>query len=140
MTPIPGSGGRWSADGLARQVRDDLRQVDPARLPITYRSLAEALGLKPPKTIHRVAEALEHLMREDATMDRPFIASLLISKARGGLPAPGFFKCARRLGRYDGAVSGPAARAFHAAELDAAITFLATTDARRAVHRTEGER
>ncbi len=130
MTPTPGSRERRSADGLARQVRDYLRRVDPERLPITYRSLADALGLMPPKTIHRVAEALEHLMREDAAMDQPFIASLLISKARGGLPAPGFFECARRLGRYDGAVCGPAARAFHAAELDAAITFLAMTDTR----------
>jgi len=30
-------------------------------------------------------------MEEDAAPDRPFIAALAISKARGGLPAPGFF-------------------------------------------------
>jgi hypothetical protein len=29
---------------------------------------------------------------------RQFIAALVISKARGGLPAPGFFDCARPLG------------------------------------------
>ena len=38
-------------------------------------------------------------MEEDAEADRPFIAALTISKARGGLPAPGFFGCDRRLGR-----------------------------------------
>jgi hypothetical protein len=37
-------------------------------------------------------------MGEDAAVDRPFIAALAISKARGGLPAPGFFDSARRLG------------------------------------------
>ena len=39
--------------------------------------------------------------REDAATDRPFIAAIVISKARGGLPAPGFFDCAARLGRFD---------------------------------------
>ena len=43
----------------------------------------------PPRSIHRVTEALERLMEEDAAADRPFIAALDISKARGGLPAPG---------------------------------------------------
>jgi hypothetical protein len=36
-----------------------------------------------------VTEALERLMEEDAAADRPFIAALAISKARGGLPGPG---------------------------------------------------
>jgi len=42
-------------------------------------------------------EALERLIEEDAEVDRPFIAALTISKARGGLPTPGFFGGARRL-------------------------------------------
>ena len=38
----------------------------------------------PPHSIHRVTEALERLMEEDAEADRPFIAALAISsKARG---------------------------------------------------------
>ena len=37
-----------------------------------------------PHSIHRVTEALERLMEEDAAADRPFIAALAISsKARG---------------------------------------------------------
>jgi hypothetical protein len=43
----------------------------------------------PPLSIHQVMEALERLMEEDAAADRPFIAALAISKARGGLPGPG---------------------------------------------------
>ncbi len=55
-------------------------------------------------------------MEEDVAADRPFIAALAISKARGGLPAPGFFDCARRLGRFAGDQDE---RTFHVAELNA---------------------
>ena len=58
-------------------------------------------------------------MEEDAAADRPLIAALVISKVRGGLPAPGFFDCARRLGRFAGDPDGQDAWSFHAAELNA---------------------
>jgi hypothetical protein len=64
-----------------------------------------------------LTEALERLMEEDAAADRPFIAALAISKARGGLPAPGFFDA--RLGRFAGDTDGQDAWSFHAAELNA---------------------
>jgi hypothetical protein len=64
--------------------------------------LAKALDILPPHSIHQVTEGLERLMEEDAAADRPFIAALAISKTRGGLPAPGFFACARRLGPVRG--------------------------------------
>jgi hypothetical protein len=82
-----------------------------------------ALQILPPRSIHQVTEALEHLMQEDAASDRPFIAALAISKARGGLPGPGFFDCARRLGRFAGDLDGQDARTFHAAELNAVFAF-----------------
>jgi hypothetical protein len=50
---------------------------------------------------------------------RPFIAALAISKARGGLSAPGSFECARRLGRFAGDPNGWDAWSFRAAELNA---------------------
>src|SRR5271167_912100 len=78
------------------------RELAKRRIPITYQELAKALQIVPPHSIQRVTEALERLMEEDAAADRPFIAALAISKARGGLPAPGFFDCARRLGRFAG--------------------------------------
>lgn len=70
-----------------------------------------------------MTEALEHLMEEDAAADRLFIAALAISKARGGLPGPGFFDCARRLGRFAGDPDGQDARTFHAAELNAVVAY-----------------
>ena len=74
-----------------------------------------------------MTEALEHLMAEDAATARPFIAAIAISKARNGLPAPGFFDCARRLGRFAGDAAGLEACAFHAREFNAAVTFWAAT-------------
>jgi hypothetical protein len=101
------------------RVRAFLETVAKRQTPITYQELTKALQILPPHSIHRVTEALEHLMEEDAAADRPFIAALAISKARGGLPAPGFFDCARRLGRFAGDPEGQDAWSFHAAELNA---------------------
>jgi hypothetical protein len=96
-----------------------LESVAKRRILITYQELAVALQILPPHSIHRVTEALEHLMEEDAVADRPIIAALVISKARAGLPGPGFFDCARRLGRFVGEPHGQDASTFHAAELNA---------------------
>ena len=112
---------------IASRLRKHLQKTAKKRVPITYQELAKALGLTPPNTIHQVTEALEHLMAEDAATDRPFIAAIAISKARGGLPAPGFFDCARRLGRFAGDEAGPEAWAFHAREFNAAVAFWAVT-------------
>jgi hypothetical protein len=114
------------------RVRAFLENGAKRRVPITYQELAKALQILPPHSIHRVTEALERLMEEDAGADRPFIAALAISKAHGGLPAPGFFDCARRLGkeinlgvkaapqcRFAGDPDGQDAWSFHAAELNA---------------------
>ena len=112
-----------TTQALAERARTYLQQLALQGEPITYKALAEALELKPPNTIHQVTEALEWLMREDAANDHPFIAALVISRARGGLPAPGFFDIAKELGRFDGDPSGPDAAASHGAMLGATIAF-----------------
>ena len=100
------------------KIRAFLENFAKHRIPVTYQELAKALQILPPHSIHRVTEALERLMEEDAAADRPFIAALAISKMRGGLPAPGFFDCARRLGRFAGDPDSQDAWSFHAAELN----------------------
>lgn len=85
----------------------------------TYQQVAQALGLEPPQTIHRLTVALESLMDEDAAAGRPLLAAVVVSRTREGLPAPGFFAHARRLDRHNGPEKGPQAAAFHAAELAA---------------------
>jgi len=108
---------------LNTRVRASLERVARRRVPITYQELAKALQLSPPNTIHQLTVALEYLVEEDAAAGRPLIAALVVSKARGGLPAPGFFDCARRLARYSGTEDGPEAWAFHASAFNAAVTF-----------------
>ena len=112
---------------IASRLRKHLQMIAKRRVPATYQELATALELTPPRTIHQVTEALEHLMAEDAATDCPFIAAIAISKARGGLPAPGFFDRARRLGRFAGDETGLEAWAFHAQEFNAAVTFWTAT-------------
>ncbi|MGM8850773.1 hypothetical protein ACS8E6_09720 [Salinicola halophyticus] len=85
---------------LPSQVRQLLETAPRETLPMTYQQLAETLGLQPPRTIQRVAQALETLMREDAEHSRPFIAALVISRRGEGLPAQGFFDLAVELGRF----------------------------------------
>ena len=65
---------------------------------ITYNALAAKAKMTGPHKIHRLTSWLEHLMAEDHYNNRPLRAAVAISKARGGLPAPGFFDKAKELG------------------------------------------
>ena len=85
---------------LSTRIRRLLETAPRETLPLTYQQLAEALGLQPPRTIQRVAQALETLMREDAQQRRPFIAALVVSRRGEGLPAQGFFDLAVALRRF----------------------------------------
>lgn len=84
---------------LALRLRGWLTSLPGNTVPITYQQAAEALGLTPPRTIQRVALALEALMCEDVAAGRPMIAALVVSR-RGDLPRQGFFELAVALGRF----------------------------------------
>lgn len=104
------------ADGMAR-VRVALEGLARARQTMTYKDLAELAGVPGPHRIHRLTEWLEILARADHDMGRPILASLAISRARGGLPGRGFFMLMSELGRYDGPADGAQAAAHHAREV-----------------------
>ena len=110
-------------DPLALRVRIYLCKIAGSATPITYQALAASLSLSPPNTIQQLTDALETLILEDAEASRPLIAALVVSKARGGLPAPGFFDCARRVRRFDGGTSGPDALTYHSKEFTEAVEF-----------------
>lgn len=84
---------------LAPRLRELLMGLPDEAVPITYQQAAEALGLTPPRTIQRVALALEALMREDVAAGRPMIAALVVSR-REDQPRQGFFELAVALGRF----------------------------------------
>lgn len=108
-------------------VKDRVRRVllDQAQKATltTYHDLAETLGLEPPQTIHRVADAIETLMAEDVAAGRPLLATLCVSRARPDLPARGFFVTAEALGVFAGDPEGEEARDFYMQELQRALAF-----------------
>lgn len=106
---------------LATRTRAYLVKIAGQGALVTYQFVAKALDISPPNTIHQLTIALETLIEQDAATGRPLIAALVISKARGGLPAPGFFDCAHRVGRFDGNMSETNCVAFFAAEFAAAV-------------------
>lgn len=108
---------------LPHRLRTQLCKVAQSAQPVTYQALAKALELSPPHTIHQLTIALEQLIEEDAAAGRPLIAALVISKTRGGLPAPGFFDCARRVGRFHGNPASEEAAIFHVEEFTSAVAF-----------------
>ena len=65
---------------------------------ITYNALAATANMNGPHKIHRLTSWLEQLMAEDYHNEQPLRAAVVISKARGGLPANGFFDKAKELG------------------------------------------
>ena len=99
--------------------RLEARLVEAARNrdTLTYQQVAQQLELQPPHTIHQATEYIEAMMRIHAHAEAPQLASLVISKMRGGLPAPGFFILLQQLGLYNGSVDGEDAKAFHAQEM-----------------------
>src|SRR3954451_10232458 len=83
---------RRMTNRLEADLRDELLGWVRSGLPATYKELADRLALAPPYTIHRITEALERLMGEDAAAGRPPLAAFAVSKARSGVPARGFFQ------------------------------------------------
>lgn len=101
---------------LAAVLAAELADLARRRDTIGYGALARRLAIPGPGSIHRLTEALEALMAEDAAAGRPFRAALCEGKLRGGLPATGFFDAAQRLGRFSATVDSPEAEAFVAHE------------------------
>jgi len=68
---------------------------------MTYLQAADAIGVEPPQRIHKLARLVEILLKQDVEAGRTPLAALVVSRARSGLPAPGFFERARRLGIFN---------------------------------------
>jgi len=100
-----------AADSLLEHLRAELRLIAADRATVTYADLAVRAAAPPPHTIHRLTEALEDLVREDATAGWPLLAALAVSRGAAGMPGRGFFQLVRELGLYDGADNGPEAAA-----------------------------
>jgi len=116
------------AQALADLVRAHLSALPPKDAPMTYGTLARALGLWAPGSVGRITRAPEVTMREDAAANRPFIAARTISRAREGLPGPGFFNLATALAR--GPQPGESDTDFYARECTSLESALAPAKSR----------
>ena len=90
---INSDSGSWQQNAHA-----EIMAVIKNKDQITYHALAATANMTGPHKIYRLTSWLEQLMAEDHQNDRPLRAAVVISKARGGLPAPGFFDKAKELG------------------------------------------
>lgn len=79
-----------------------LDQARVQRRTLTYLEVADALAMPGPQRIHKTARLIEILLKRDADAGRPLRSALVTSRARPGLPAPGFFDRARRMRLFDG--------------------------------------
>ena len=102
-----------------RRAEMALATAQQANQTITYAELADAASIPNPHRIHKLTEWLENSIRKDQKAGKPLRAALVISRKRGGLPAPGFFILCRELGLYQGAVSGQHASRFHKTTINA---------------------
>lgn len=100
------------ADIRVEALRNILETAARRAETMTYAELASQLNLCPPHIIHRTTRLLEDLMRDQAKAGEPQLSSFVVSRARAGVPAPGFFILMRELGLYDGPYEGVAAHRF----------------------------
>ena len=110
-------------------------------IPTTYRQLLRSVGTVADVDETLVRASLERLMDEDTIAARPFVTALVIGPQAGGLPEPWFFSKARMCGRLASLSDELEAWAFHARELQRAVSYYRTMSSNAAVtlwHRGSG--
>jgi len=117
MSDAQGAGHHDHEPWFTRMI-EALEEQARAERTITYAELAEAAGIAGSYRIHRLTEALEDLATRDHRSGAPLRAAAAISKARNGLPGPGFFQHCTKLSLYFGPDHGPQAETFHRLELN----------------------
>ena len=90
-----------------------LATLSAARKLTTYAEFADAARVPGPQRIYKLTKWLEISIRSDCSKNKPPRAALVISRARDGIPSPGFFSLCREIQLYDGPDQGPKAIAFH---------------------------
>lgn len=89
-------------DAALARLRAVLEQARRERRTVTYLQAADAVGVEPPQRIHKLSRLVEILLKQDVDAGKTPLAALVVSRVRGGLPAPGFFDRATRLGIFNG--------------------------------------
>ena len=83
-------------------IYDKLKEIAHAESLITYQEVGSLVGLDMHDPGDRViiAQLLDNINVEEVTVhQRPMLSAVVVRK-EDGIPGPGFFKCAKKLGRY----------------------------------------
>jgi CBS domain-containing protein len=108
---------------LSIRLQRELTRRACGGFPVTYGLLLRSLGIAAEVDAAPVRTPLERLMDEDVIAGRPFVVALAVSPGSGGRPAPWFFEKARTAGRLAALADELEAFAFHAKELQRAISY-----------------
>ena len=100
-------------DGWQQRAAMVLATAASAEKLVTYAELADSAGITGQHRINRLTSWLEEELEREVRGGAQMLTARVISRARGGLPAPGFFMKCAELGIYDGPPDGPRAMAFH---------------------------
>lgn len=100
-------------DGWQQRAAMALSAAAAAERLVTYAELADAAGVTGQHRINRLTSWLEDELEREVREGTRMLTAWVISRARGGLPAPGFFQKCAELGIYNGPEDGPQAFAFH---------------------------
>ena len=100
-------------DGWQQRARMALAAAAAGDRLVTYAELADAAGITGKHRINRLTGWLEDELSREVAAGEPLLTARVISRARGGLPAPGFFMKCAELGLYNGPADGAEAFAFH---------------------------
>ena len=110
--PRPG-GDDPGDEGWRQRAAMALSAAAAAERLVTYAELADAAGITGRHRINRLTSWLETELEREVRDGARLLTARVISRARGGIPAPGFFQKCADLGIYDGPEDGPQAVAFH---------------------------
>lgn len=105
------------------QVRQILIELAKNRATIDYKTLTTRLALSPPNSIAKATILLEACQVDDALLDQPQLAAVVIQKNGDPCPRPGFFQKLTELGVYRGRDRGIEASMWHQNELEKVFNY-----------------
>ena len=105
------------------QLRLELLSLVTSKSTIEYKQLADRLGFRPPNTILKTTQLLEACQEDDALLNQPQLAALVVQKNGMPYPRPGFFQKLAELGVYQGPDRGAQAQMWHQNELERVFNF-----------------
>ena len=94
---------------------------------LDYKSLTAQLGFQPPNSIGQTTALLEACQEDDALLELPQLAAVVIQKSGEPYPRPGFFQKLMQLGVYHGLDNGAAAQMWHQNELERVYRYYQLT-------------